>query len=192
LERRPRKVATTLILHVKRAAVAELKRARRGLEEIPEEPLEPDEWALRPRPGADVAILGRYRRLDGSVPIFVAAESAAFRERFGPIAARFPNGTFPLDDSTPLGPLVRSSHLAVEPPQLEMPLHELSGALKKFVTEAFFNNRCYFLTFAPATRLRRGPPAPRRRRPPAGALFAARGAAAPAHAPRRGGHNQRR
>lgn len=101
-------------------------------------------------------ILGRYPRLDGSVPIFVAAESSPFRERFGPIAARYPSGTFPLDESTSLGPLVRSSHLAVDPPQLETSLRELSGASKKFVAEAFFNTRCYFVTFAPAARLRRG------------------------------------
>lgn len=103
-----------------------------------------------------ILILGRYRRLDGSVPIFVAAESSAFRQRFGPIATRFPSGSFPLDDINPLGRLVRSSALAVEPPQLEIPLTELSGTSKKFVAEAFFNNRCYFLTFAPAVRLRRG------------------------------------
>jgi hypothetical protein len=101
-------------------------------------------------------ILGRYRRFDGTVPIFVAVESAAFRERFGPIATRFPSGSFPLGDGSPLGPLVRSSHLAVEPPALELPVRELSGASKRFVAEAFFNNRCYFVTFAPATRLRRG------------------------------------
>lgn len=103
-----------------------------------------------------ILILGRYRRLDGSVPVFVAAESSAFRQRFGPIAAHFPSGSFPLDDINPLGPLVRSSGLAVEPPQLDIPLRELSGTSKKFVAEAFFNNRCYFLTFAPTARLRRG------------------------------------
>lgn len=103
-----------------------------------------------------ILILGKYRRLDGTVPIFVAAESSAFRERFGPIAARYPSGSFPLGDDSALGPLVRSSQLAVDPPQLEIPLNELSGASKKFVAEAFFNTRCYFLTFTPATRLRRG------------------------------------
>lgn len=103
-----------------------------------------------------VLILGRYRRLDGTVPIFIAVESVAFRERFGPIATRFPSGSFPLDNGNPLGPLVRSSHLAVEPPQLELPLRDLSGASRRFVAETFFNNRCYFVTFAPSTRLRRG------------------------------------
>jgi DNA-directed RNA polymerase specialized sigma24 family protein len=54
LQRRPRKVAANLLLDVKHAAVADLKRARRGLEEIPQKPLEADEWALGPRPGVDV------------------------------------------------------------------------------------------------------------------------------------------
>ena len=55
LDRRPRKVAANLIGDVKHAAYEELDRARSGLEELPEEePLEPDEWALRSRPGVDV------------------------------------------------------------------------------------------------------------------------------------------
>ncbi|HEY3945607.1 MAG TPA: sigma factor-like helix-turn-helix DNA-binding protein [Solirubrobacteraceae bacterium] len=53
LERRPRKVAANLIGDVKHAAYAELDRARHDLEEVPEDPLEP-ELLLRPRPGVNV------------------------------------------------------------------------------------------------------------------------------------------
>jgi DNA-directed RNA polymerase specialized sigma24 family protein len=55
LERRPGKVAANLLGDVRHAASAELKRARSGLEELPEEePLELDEAALWSRPGVDV------------------------------------------------------------------------------------------------------------------------------------------
>jgi hypothetical protein len=103
-----------------------------------------------------VLICGKHRRLDGTVPIFVAVESAAFRQRFGPIGSRFPSGAVPLDDTGPLGPLVAASRLAVEPPQTEVVLRELSGTPKRFVAESFFNRRCHFVTFAPLTRLRSG------------------------------------
>ena len=53
LERRPGKVAANLIGDVKHAAYEELDRARHDLEEVPEDPLEP-ELLLRPRPGVDV------------------------------------------------------------------------------------------------------------------------------------------
>lgn len=55
LGRRPRKVAANLILDVKHAALPELQRARAAAGELPlEEPLEPDEYVLRPRPAVDV------------------------------------------------------------------------------------------------------------------------------------------
>lgn len=53
LERRPGKVAANLIGDVKHAAYDELDRARDDLEEVPEDPLEP-ELLLRSRPGVDV------------------------------------------------------------------------------------------------------------------------------------------
>ncbi len=103
-----------------------------------------------------VLIVGKYRRLDETVPIFVAVESAAFRQRFGTIGSRFPSGLLPLDDGRPLGPLVAQSRLAVEPPQIDVVLRELTGEPKSFVAESFFNTRCYFVTFALATRLKSG------------------------------------
>jgi DNA-directed RNA polymerase specialized sigma24 family protein len=55
LERRPGSVAANLILDVKHAVLAEAQRARAAAGELPlDEPLEPDEQALRSRPGVDV------------------------------------------------------------------------------------------------------------------------------------------
>jgi len=55
LERRPGSVAANLILDVKHAVLGEVQRARAAAGELPlDEPLEPDEQALRPRPGVDV------------------------------------------------------------------------------------------------------------------------------------------
>lgn len=55
LERRPGSVAANLILDVKHAVLAEAQRARAVAGELPlEEPLKPDEQALRGRPGVDV------------------------------------------------------------------------------------------------------------------------------------------
>lgn len=55
LERRPGSVAANLILDVKHAVLAEAQRAHAAAGELPlDEPLEPDEQALRPRPGVDV------------------------------------------------------------------------------------------------------------------------------------------
>lgn len=55
LERRPGSVAANLVLDVKHAMLAEAQRARAAAGELPlDEPLEPDEQALRSRPGVDV------------------------------------------------------------------------------------------------------------------------------------------
>lgn len=55
LERRPGSVAANLILDVKHAVLVEAQRARAAAGELPpDEPLEPDEQALRARPGVDV------------------------------------------------------------------------------------------------------------------------------------------
>lgn len=57
VERRPGRVAANLILDVKHAVLAEAQRARAAAGELPlDEPLEPDEQALRPRPGVDVEV----------------------------------------------------------------------------------------------------------------------------------------
>jgi len=59
-------------------------------------------------------ITGQYPRQDGTVPIFTALESVAFRERFGPIAGRFPAASLPLYDAKPLGPLLVEARNAID------------------------------------------------------------------------------
>lgn len=108
-----------------------------------------------PEPVA-VVIAGRYRRMDGTVPIFLGAESPTFRERFGAVIGRFPTRALPLGETRPLGPLLLEAGAAVEPPSAPVVLRDLNGEQQRFVAEAFFNQRCYFLMFAPARRFRVG------------------------------------
>lgn len=103
-----------------------------------------------------VIVAGRYARQDGTVPIFLAVESARFRERFGPVIDRFPTLSLPVDDRRPVGPLLQEARRAVEPPRAPVSLADVNGARQRLVAEAFFNQRTYFLTLAPATRLRSG------------------------------------
>ncbi len=103
-----------------------------------------------------VLVAGRYKRADGTVPIFLALESPAFRERLGPIAGRFPTRSLPLDDTEPLGPLLVEARDAVDPPSKEVKIRDLGRQYRRFLAEAFFNGRCYFVVLSPAARLRLG------------------------------------
>jgi hypothetical protein len=103
-----------------------------------------------------VVIAGRYPRHDGTVPIFQALESSAFRERFGPVAARFPSLSLPIDETRPLGPLLNAARRSIEPSECPVSFKDARGARQRFVAEAFFNQYCFFLTFAPHSRLRHG------------------------------------
>jgi hypothetical protein len=108
-----------------------------------------------PEPVA-VLIAGQYTRQDGTVPIFLALESAGFRSRFGAIATRFPTGSLPLDDSRPLGPLLVTARDLADTSTAPVVLRDRNQEQQRCVAEAFFNQRCYFVMFAPATRLRSG------------------------------------
>jgi hypothetical protein len=104
-----------------------------------------------------VIIAGRYTRMDGTVPIFLALESQTFRERLGAIAGRFPEWSLPLnEDARPLGSLLIQARSTVDPPSREVIIRDLAKQQRQFVAEAFFNQRCYFVMFTPATRLRLG------------------------------------
>jgi hypothetical protein len=108
-----------------------------------------------PEPVAGL-IAGQIPRQDGTVPIFRSLESPTFRSRFGPLATRFPTRSLPLGDVKPLGPLLAQARVAVDPPATPVTLIDLNKAKQRFVAETFFNQRCYFVMFAPATRLRSG------------------------------------
>jgi hypothetical protein len=101
-------------------------------------------------------IAGQYTRMDGTVPVFLAIESPSFRERFGQIAARFPAASLPLNGSRPLGPLLIEARDEVEVAAKPVILRDRNRDRQRCVAEAFFNQRCYFVLFAPATRLRSG------------------------------------
>lgn len=101
-------------------------------------------------------IAGQYTRMDGTVPIFLALESPSFRERFGSIATRFPEASLPLNGSKPVGPLLVDARDRVEVAAKPVILLDRNKAQQRCVAEAFFNQRCYFVMFAPATRLRQG------------------------------------
>lgn len=103
-----------------------------------------------------VLIAGRYKRANGTVPIFLALESSSFRETLGAISACFPTQSLPLDETHPLGPLLVEARDAVEPPSKEVKIRDLGNQYQRFVAEAFFNQHCYFVVFAPAARLRLG------------------------------------
>lgn len=103
-----------------------------------------------------VLVAGRYKRADGTVPIFRALESPTFRERLGPIAGRFPTRSLPVNESHPLGPLLVEAPATVDPPAKEVKIRDLGHRYRRFVAEAFFNGRCHFVVFAPAERLRLG------------------------------------
>lgn len=103
-----------------------------------------------------VIVAGRYPRLDGTVPIFQALESGAFRERFGPVKARFPTLSLPVAGTPPLGPLLDQARRSAEPSECPVVFRDGTGGQQRFVAEAFFNQYCFFLTFAPHSRLRSG------------------------------------
>lgn len=108
-----------------------------------------------PEPVAGL-IAGQYMRMDGTVPIFLALESPSFRERFGAITTRFPNVSLPLNGAKPLGPLLVEARDEVEVAAKPVSLRDRNSDRQRCVAEAFFNQRCYFVMFAPATRLRAG------------------------------------
>jgi DNA-directed RNA polymerase specialized sigma24 family protein len=97
LERRPGSVAANLILDVKHAVLAEAQRARAAAGELPlDEPLEPDEQALRPRPGVDVeeplrrAVEVRaITAADAELLLLVDVDGVALREAAGRVGLSY-------------------------------------------------------------------------------------------------------
>jgi hypothetical protein len=90
------------------------------------------------------------------VPIFQGLESGAFRERFGPVDARFPTPSLPIAGTPPLGALLDEARRSAEPSACPVVFRDGAGGQQRFVAEAFFNQYCFFLTFAPHSRLRSG------------------------------------
>lgn len=103
-----------------------------------------------------VLVTGQYKRADETVPIFLALESPSFRERLGKIARHFPRKTLSFNEAKPLGPLLIKARNAPELPSKVVKIPDLNNEYQRFTAEAFYNQRCYFIVFAPASRLRLG------------------------------------
>lgn len=91
-------------------------------------------------------VAGRFRRFDGTVPIFRSIESPPFLERFGRFRDRLPGGQLSLvPDVGPLADICEEARLRLDPPTKDVSIPDLSGTSKPFVAEAFFNQHCYFV-----------------------------------------------
>lgn len=104
-------------------------------------------------------IAGRYPNADGSVPIWRSVESSEFVRRFGRLIDMLPQGKLLLSEGerAPLADILLASRTAVDPPSKILGLPDKDGSERRFVAEAFFNQRCYFVLVAEqkATRLGR-------------------------------------
>jgi IrrE N-terminal-like domain len=104
-----------------------------------------------------LAVGGRYRQWNGHVPIWTAAESPKFRREFGPLRDQLPAAGLPLGGDGALGSLVAEALSgAVDPPSREIGVTSLKGDRRPFIAEAFYNQHCMFVMFAPRARIRTG------------------------------------
>lgn len=69
---------------------------------------------------------------------------------------RFPTRSLPVGETKPLGPLLVDARDVADVTAAPVILRDLNREQQRFVAEAFFNQHCYFVVFAPATRVRRG------------------------------------
>lgn len=108
---------------------------------------------MHPEPLA-LLITGRYTN-NGSLPIWHAVESDAFREQFGPLGRHFPAQK--LDHPPSLIEIARESmRSALRPPECVVRVADRGGTHRPFKAEAFFNQHCVFLMLAPQARVRTG------------------------------------
>ena len=102
-------------------------------------------------------IAGRYPYADGSVPIWRSVESQEFARRYGRLVEHLPNGMLLLTPgkNAPLADILCASRTAINPPSKILVLHDKDLQTRRFVAEAFFNQRCHFVFVAEekATRL---------------------------------------
>jgi len=86
-----------------------------------------------------VALLaaGRITRRDGTVPIWTATESPAFRRRFGPLAGRIPEHGLCVVGGADLAKLVGTVRLSGRVHREEVGIADRRGELQPFLAEAF-------------------------------------------------------
>jgi transcriptional regulator with XRE-family HTH domain len=93
-----------------------------------------------------VLVAGRYTQFNGALPIWSSLESPSFLEEFGRLSELVPAGGLPVGENAPvLGQLASASMQSVDPPSEKIDLPNLSGDLKRFVAEAFFNQYSVFV-----------------------------------------------
>ena len=100
-------------------------------------------------------ICGQYRRLNGTIPIYWAVESAKFRAQFGPLSTRFPQSALPVEGAHSLASVIADAGDGVASTKT-IKVRDLNREERQFTAEGFFNSRCYFVMFAPKSRLRSG------------------------------------
>jgi hypothetical protein len=106
-----------------------------------------------------MVMAGRYRRMDGRVPVYAAIESATFHSRFGSFGALFPAQTLAIasGDGEPFGDIAQKAMTLGEVAAKDVPLVDLRGDAREFVAEAFYNqySLIVMVTERRATRLGR-------------------------------------
>lgn len=93
---------------------------------------------------------GRYASSDGSIPLWEAVESPAFRSRFGSMAARLPKGRLLVarGDGRPIGDIVHQAMTGVPVATKGIGIRDTRGDLQSFVAEAFFNGYSVLVMFS--------------------------------------------
>jgi hypothetical protein len=108
---------------------------------------------MHPEPLA-LLITGRYNS-GGTLPIWHAIESDAFRDTYGSLGRHFP--TQRLDHPPSLIEIVSESmRSGVSSPSCVVRIADRGGTLRNFRAESFFNQHCSFVMFAPQTRVPTG------------------------------------
>ncbi len=105
-----------------------------------------------------LALAGRIVRPDGSLPVYLAAETESFRREFGAFAVSFPNASLYVDgqNAGPLAPLVLEAMKSVEPAREVLRVPNLAGTVKVVQAEAFFNQHSVFVMLSPKRIVRMG------------------------------------
>lgn len=101
-------------------------------------------------------IAGRFRRANGTVPIWASIESPTFRSSFGRLKDHLPGSALPVSDDGPIGSVAGAALSDFDTQSDRVKLVSLAGKPRPFNVEAFFNQRCLFLMVTPHSLLRTG------------------------------------
>ena len=107
-----------------------------------------------------LVVAGRYPRSNGSVPIWVAAQSKRFMEQFGSFRELLPTDGLAVkgEVSEVFGPIARAALSSSCVTSGEVRVRDRNGNWVRCSSQAFFNQRCLFVFVTPHRRLRHGRP----------------------------------